>query len=65
MTNKRKRGKPTAFGVKVNTELYKRGMTKRELAQVVGMNETYLHDILYGRRSGTRYIEPIKKVLGL
>ena len=62
---KRKRGKPTAFGLKVNMELYKRGMTKRELAREVGMNETYLYDILYGRRSGVRYIEPIKRALGL
>ena len=57
--------KPTKFGLKVITTLYEKGMSQRELARLVPMNESYLRDILYGRRSGGMYIEPIKKVLGL
>lgn len=40
-------------------------MTQRELAQKIGMRESYLGDILSGRKSGTKYAEKIYKVLGL
>lgn len=35
------------------------------LAKKVGMNEKYLHLVLYGERSGQKYLPDIIKVLGL
>ena len=35
------------------------------LAEKVGMNEKYLHLVLYGERSGKKYLPDIINVLGL
>lgn len=35
------------------------------LAEKVGMNDKYLHLVLYGERSGKKYLPDIIKVLGL
>lgn len=53
------------FGIKVKKRLIELNMTQRQLAKHIGVNENYLTDILNGRRSGKKYIEPIAKSLGL
>lgn len=40
-------------------------MTQRELANKVGIRESYLGDVLSGRKPGTKYAEKIYEVLGL
>ena len=50
---------------RVRKRLIDLDMTQRELAKKVGMRESYLGDILSGRRPGTKYADKIYKVLGL
>lgn len=50
---------------KVKKELINRGMTQRELAGMIGMNENYLANILNGRRSGKKYWAEIEWILGI
>ena len=53
------------FGKKIKIKLMEKGMTQGQLAKEVGMHPQHLIDVIYGRRSGVSYREPIKKVLGL
>lgn len=53
------------FGIKVKKRLIELGMTQRELAKEVRVNENYLTDILNGRRSGKKYRSAIMKHLGI
>lgn len=50
---------------KVKKELINRGMTQRELAEMIGMNENYLTNMLNGRRSGKKYWAEIEWILGI
>lgn len=56
---------PCDFGKEIKIKLMEKGMTQGELAKEVGMHPQHLIDVIYGRRSGVSYREPIKKVLGL
>ncbi|MDX9917244.1 MAG: helix-turn-helix transcriptional regulator [Gudongella sp.] len=58
-----KRRKLTPFGEKVKQELIKVNMTQKRLAETIGTSEVYLSMILYGERSGAKYISHIKNVL--
>lgn len=40
----------TDFGLKVRTELLKRNMTNKQLAEMLEISSAYLSDILRGRR---------------
>ncbi|MFO3691418.1 XRE family transcriptional regulator [Staphylococcus felis] len=53
----------TEFGLKVRTELLKRNMTNKSLADMLGISGAYLSDILRGRRDATEQKERIKKLL--
>lgn len=53
---------------RVRNELFKRKMTQKELAEMLGISQVYLSDILRGRRDGTKpkaYIKQIKEILAL
>ncbi len=40
-------------------------MTKRDLAASIGANYNYITNILYGERSGEKYMDKIAEVLSL
>lgn len=54
--------------VKVRSELFKRKMKHKELAELVGISGAYLSDIISGKRTGAKaqgHIEHIKKILDI
>lgn len=56
------------LGVKVRSELFKRKMKQKELADLVGISNAYLSDIINGRKDGPKaqeHIEHIKKILSI
>lgn len=55
----------TPFGKYVVKTLTDRDMSKTELAAAVGTSPQYLSYILYGERSGEKYLIRIITVLGL
>lgn len=55
--------KLTPFGVEVKKRLVENNMTALKLAESLNMNPTYLPQILYGKKRGQKYIEPIKQAL--
>jgi len=55
----------TAFGMLVKKTLIEKGMTQVQLAHEVGTSNKYLNLILYGDRSGDKYLSMIVEVLGL
>lgn len=55
----------TPFGKYVVKTLTDRDMSKTELAVLVGTSPQYLSYILYGERSGEKYLTRIIAVLGL
>lgn len=60
-----KKRRLTPFGDRVKEKLIDVNMTQRELAKKIGTSDVYLSMILYGERSGKKYIEDIKKILDL
>ncbi|MDO4720744.1 MAG: helix-turn-helix transcriptional regulator [Peptostreptococcaceae bacterium] len=59
------RNKLTPFGIVVKKRLLELGMTQGELAKEVGVNQSYLSDVLYGNRAGHKYREEIEKILNI
>ncbi len=55
--------KLTPFGRYVVKTLVDRDMSKMELAAAVGISQPYLSYILYGQRSGKKYLFRIAAVL--
>ena len=55
----RKIGKLTPFGKAVKKRLIDKGLTMSSFAEYIGVDKRYLSDILYGRRSGAKYIAVI------
>ncbi len=55
----------TEFGQTVALKLFMSGMTQADLAKKIGCSRQYLHKILSGERSGTKYTEMICSELGL
>ncbi|AAU85054.1 transcriptional repressor [Bacillus phage BCASJ1c] len=56
------------LGIKVRSELFKRKMSQRELAKMIGISEAYLSDIINGRKTGAKaqgHIKHIRKVLSI
>ena len=56
------------LGVKVRSELFKRKMSQKQLADTVGISSAYLSDIINGRKNGPkaqRHIKHIRKVLSI
>ncbi|GIO27741.1 helix-turn-helix domain-containing protein [Ornithinibacillus bavariensis] len=55
-------------GVMVRSILFKRRMSQKELAYIVGISNAYLSDIINGRKNGPKvqeHIKHIKKILGV
>ena len=60
--------KSTRLSRKINERLARKGMTKKELAEVLGINSNQLSQIIYGRKSGPaseRYMKSIMEYLGI
>ncbi|WP_456273592.1 helix-turn-helix transcriptional regulator [Bacillus sp. AK031] len=56
------------LGVKVRSELFKRKMSQKQLADLVGISNAYLSDIINGRKNGPKaqgHIKHIQKILSL
>ncbi|MFJ7971275.1 helix-turn-helix transcriptional regulator [Psychrobacillus sp. NPDC096389] len=56
------------LGLQVRSELFKRNMKQKELADLVGISEAYLSDIIRGRRDGQKaqeHIKHIRKILNI
>ncbi len=54
------------LGIKVRSELFKRKMSQKKLADTVGISSAYLSDIINGRKTGPKaqeHIKHIKKIL--
>ncbi len=58
-----KKRKLTSFGLKVKNRLADINMTQKELAEKLGTSNAYLSMILYGERSGKKYLDKIKSLL--
>ena len=59
------RRKLTTFGEKVKQKLAEVNMTQKKLAEELGTSEVYLSMILYGERSGRKYLPHISDLLQL
>ena len=60
--------KSTRLSRKINERLARKGMTKKKLAAVLGINSNQLSQIIYGKKSGPaseRYMESIMEYLGI
>ncbi len=61
----RRKGKLTSFGKTVRKKLIDEGLSMSVFAEYIGIDARYLGDILYGRRSGAKYIVKIADRLGI
>ena len=57
--------KLTPLGAEIKKCLVDKEMTQKELAKKIGVSPKYIHLILYGERSGKKYIPAILLYLGL
>lgn len=57
--------KLTPFGKEVEKALIDKDMSKRELAEILGITQAYLTDILKGTREGKERKKQIAEYLGL
>ncbi|SPT99096.1 Uncharacterized HTH-type transcriptional regulator [Lysinibacillus capsici] len=53
---------PGSLGAQVRSELFKRKMSQKELAEMVGISNAYLSDIIRGRKDGPKAQEHIKHI---
>lgn len=60
-----KKRKLTPFGVIVKKKLVEKGMTQVELAEEMGTSNKYINLIIYGERSGKKYIPHIAQILDI
>ncbi|MCR1932602.1 helix-turn-helix domain-containing protein [Enterococcus gallinarum] len=54
--------------LKIRMELRKRRMTFKQLAEIIGISNAYMSDIINGKRDGEKakeHIKSIKKVLNI
>lgn len=51
------------FGMKIRSEMLKKGVKLTRLANELGISNSYLSEILKGTRSGTHYKEKILSIL--
>ena len=50
------------LGMKVRSELFKRKMSQKELAEMLGVSSPYLSDIINGKRTGPKAQKHIKHI---
>ncbi|WP_285397607.1 helix-turn-helix transcriptional regulator [Lysinibacillus sp. fls2-241-R2A-57] len=53
---------PEDLGAQVRSELFKRKMSQKDLAEMVGISSAYLSDIIRGRKDGKKAQEHIKHI---
>ncbi|GGJ86292.1 transcriptional regulator [Lentibacillus kapialis] len=56
------------LAVKVKSELFKKKMSQKELANLIGISSVYLSDIIHGRKTGPKaqeHAKHIKKILSI
>lgn len=63
MKKKNNARKLTDFGKKVKKKLIEVDMTQVELAEKLGTSKVYLNLILYGERTGEKYLNNIVNIL--
>lgn len=57
--------KLTPLGKEIKRKIIDKGLSNEELARIAGTTPSYLSQILYGYRSGEKYIHVIGKVLDI
>jgi hypothetical protein len=62
---KQKKTTISPLGSIIKKKLIEENKTQKELAQEIGTSEKYLYLMLYGLRSGDKYISTIETVLGI
>ena len=55
----REKWKLTPFGIKVKKSLLEKNMTVSELAERIGVKQSYLSQVLYGDKKGYKYLDEI------
>lgn len=65
MSASRNRTEYSSLGKLIKKRLVDRNMTAKELADALGTTPQYLNKILHGERSGEKYIQAIKEILGI
>ncbi|MFJ5768109.1 helix-turn-helix domain-containing protein [Lysinibacillus sp. NPDC093210] len=56
------------LGAQVRSEMFKRKMSQKQLAELVGISNAYLSDIIRGRKDGPKaqeHIKHIRKILSI
>ncbi|MFP3512983.1 helix-turn-helix transcriptional regulator [Peribacillus sp. SIMBA_075] len=53
---------PEDLSIRVRSELYKKKMRQKELAEILGISNAYLSDIINGRKDGPKAQEHIKHI---
>ncbi|MFJ5564792.1 helix-turn-helix domain-containing protein [Lysinibacillus xylanilyticus] len=56
------------LGMQVKSALWKKDMSQKELAELVGISSAYLSDIIRGRKDGPKaqeHIKHIRKILSI
>ncbi|AVK82426.1 transcriptional regulator [Lysinibacillus sp. B2A1] len=53
---------PEDLGAQVRNELFKLKWSQKKLAEMVGISEVYLSDIIRGKRNGPKVQEHIKHI---
>lgn len=59
---------PQDLSVLVRSELYKKKMKQKQLAEMLGISSPYLSDIINGRKDGPKaqeHIKHIRKILSI
>ena len=59
---------PLELGIRVRSELFKRKISQKELAEMLGISSPYLSDIINGRKDGPKaqeHIKHIRKILNI
>jgi transcriptional regulator with XRE-family HTH domain len=59
---------PNDLGALVRSELFKRKMKQKELAEMLGISSVYLGEIINGKKDGPKeqeHIKHIRKILGI
>lgn len=55
----------TPFGKEMKRRLLELEMSQEELASLVGTSPQYINHIIYGERSGEKYLDSIEQILGM
>lgn len=63
-TNEKKAG-ITPFGKAVKKKAIDKGMALSHVAKEAGTSSSYLNQIMYGKRTGEKYVRRIAEILGI